>query len=263
MCLLRTRSKLCSNDAGVAASHLTLVGDDDDRTSFAQCPSRPAGRSHRLRPGVERSAGGQADAQQCAPAPMPAASTSAQSGQTAVPRTVGDPLVIANPGIEVFRVTPETEPEQQGDNERKWSLHPMAPFVRLEVMTINGDASSCVARRITGSDTLQFELVEDGHMAFEDFIIYRDPGPDEAQRAVIVSRVTVDLKFKREDEGLRPSGSGPTTTTCTSSKSATATSSSASPTRESARRAPASARPCRRRSSLVRLCTNDACTAMP
>ena len=40
---------------------------------------------------------GPAHAQQCAPAPMPQASTSAQSGQTAGPRTPGDPLVIATP----------------------------------------------------------------------------------------------------------------------------------------------------------------------
>ena len=37
-------------------------------------------------------------------------------------------------------------------------------------------------------------------MAFEDFIVYRDPGPDEAQRAVIVESRHRDLKFKRDDE---------------------------------------------------------------
>ena len=205
---------------------------------------------------------GPAHAQQCAPAPMPAASTSAQSGQTAVPRTVGDPLVIANPGIEIFRVTPDPEPEQQGDNERRWSLHPMAPFVRLEVMTINGDASSCVARRITGSDTLQFELVEDGHMAFEDFIIYRDPGPDEAQRAVIVESRHRDLKFKREDEDstkrIRANDDDLHIVQIRYGDQFICVANSGKP-----EEGPCESKAMPPEKLLVRLCTNDACTAMP
>ena len=57
----------------------------------------------------------------------------------------------------------------------------MAPFVRLEVMTINGDKSSCVSRRLTGWDTLLFELRDDDDMAFEDFVVYRDPARTRRQ----------------------------------------------------------------------------------
>ena len=67
-------------------------------------------------------------------------------------------------------------------------------------MTINGDPSSCVARRLTGWDTLLFELRDDDDMAFEDFVVYRDPVPEGAASAVIVESRHRDLKFKRDDE---------------------------------------------------------------
>ena len=203
-----------------------------------------------------------AHAQQCAPAPLPPSSTSAPSGQTAGPRTPGDPLVIANPRIEIFRVTPDPEPEQQGDNERRWSLHPMAPFVRLEVMTINGDQSSCVARRLTGSDTLQFELRDDEDMAFEDFIVYRDPAPEGAARAVIVESRHRDLKFKREDEDatrrIRANDDDLHIVQIHYGDHFICVANSGQPEDG----------PCERKAMppeklLVRLCTNDSCTAMP
>jgi hypothetical protein len=204
---------------------------------------------------------GRADAQQCAPAPMPTASAAAPSGQTAVPATPGDPLVITNSRIEIFRVTPEPEPERLGDS-RKWSLHPMAPFVRLEVMTINGDTSSCVARRLHGWDTLQFELTEHGHMAFEDFIVYRDEGPDEAQRAVIVESRHRDLKFKRDDEDstkrIKASDDDLRIVQIRYGDDFICVANSGKPEEG----------PCERKGTLpekllVRLCTNDSCTAMP
>ncbi|HVQ22112.1 MAG TPA: hypothetical protein VMT36_02470 [Candidatus Saccharimonadia bacterium] len=204
---------------------------------------------------------GRADAQPCAPAPMPVATAATPSGQTAVPRTPGDPLVIVNPRIEIFRMTPDPEPEQLG-NSRRWSLHPMAPFVRLEVMTINGDTSSCVARRLRGWDTLQFELVEHGHMAFEDFIIYRDEGPDEAQRAVVVESRHRDLKFKRDDEDstkrIKASDGDLRIAQIRYGDDFICVANSGHPEDG----------PCERRGMmpekvLVRLCTNDSCTAMP
>ena len=57
-----------------------------------------------------------------------------------------------------------------------------------------------MARRLTGWDTLQFELRDDEDMAFEDFVVYRDPVPEGAASAVIVESRHRDLKFKRDDE---------------------------------------------------------------
>ena len=59
-----------------------------------------------------------ADAQQCAPAPIPQLAASTHGGQAAgVPRTLGDPLVITNPRIEIFRATPDPEPEELGSSQ--------------------------------------------------------------------------------------------------------------------------------------------------
>ena len=201
-----------------------------------------------------------ADAQQCAPAPIPQLTASTHGGQAAgVPRTIGDPLVITNPRIEIFRATPDPEPEELG-SRRTWSLHPMAPFVRLEVMTINGDRSSCVARRLHGWDALQFELVEHGHMVFEDFVVYRDEGQDEAHRAVVVRSRHHDLKFKRDDEDgtkrIRASDDDLHIAQIRYGDDFICVANSGQPEEG----------PCERKGMLpeklvVRLCTNDACTA--
>ena len=203
-----------------------------------------------------------AQAQPCAPAPFPTTSAAAPSGQTAAARTLGDPLLIVGPRIEVFRATPDPEPEQQGDNHRRWSLHPMAPFVRMEVMTINGDKSSCVARRLTGWDTLLFELRDDDDMAFEDFVVYRDAVPEGAASAVIVESRHRDLKFKRDDEDattrIRANDDDLYISQIHYGDHFICVANSGQPEEG----------PCERKAMppeklLVRLCTNDTCTAMP
>jgi hypothetical protein len=89
--------------------------------------------------GHERSLPVRADAQPCAPAPMPQALDRRAVGTDG--RSHGRRSWSSSTRIRIFRVTPA----DRSGNSRKWSLHPMAPFVRLEVMTISTTTSSCVA----------------------------------------------------------------------------------------------------------------------